>query len=430
MDLLATIATAIGFFLLIMVSVALHEVGHMVPAKLFGVKVPRYFVGFGPTIKSWKKGETEYGLKAFPLGGFVQLLGMYPPGSKRYGKPSRLMELADAARAAEWEDISEEDVARERLVYQKKTWQKIVMMFGGPFMNILLAFLMFWGVTACYGMMRATPTIYYVQECVKSASDTSTTCNAADPATPAAQAGLKAGDKIVAFNGVEITSYEQLTGLIRGNLDGEAKIAVEREGQRVELTPVHTMINQVADEWDPTATVAAGFLGVVPTQVRVYGGPLDAISDMWTMTKQSVVAIAKFPVSVWFVAVDMFTGQERSLSSPMSIVGASWIAGEAVASDQIDAGAKVALFAQLLASINLFLAIFNLVPLPPLDGGHIAGAIYEWVRRKAAKLRGKADPGPFDTAKLLPVAYTMFAFLTLCGVILIVADIVNPLQLF
>jgi membrane-associated protease RseP (regulator of RpoE activity) len=151
---------------------------------------------------------------------------------------------------------------------------------------------------------------------------------------------------------------------------------------------------------------------------------------MWTMTRQSAVALAKFPVSVYYVAADMVTGQPRSISSPMSIVGASWIAGEAVTSDGVAEEAKVVMFASLLASINLFLAIFNLVPLPPLDGGHIAGALYEWLRRKAARLRGKLDPGPFDTAKLLPVAYGMWAFLLLCGIVLIVADVVNPLRLF
>ncbi len=424
-----TIIFALIFFTLIMVSVALHEIGHMVPAKLFGVKVPRYFVGFGPTLFSRKIGETEYGIKALPLGGFVQMLGMYPPGSKRYGKPSRLMDLADAARAQEWEDISEQDVADERLVYQKKTWQKIVMMFGGPFMNILIAFLIFFGIHAFYGSYQAQTEIASVTQCVKAAGDT-TACSSADPLSPAAAAGLQPGDKVISFNGVQIENYAQLSGLIRANLENEAKIIVERGGSQVELTPVHTMLNQVADEWDPTTTVSAGFLGVTPVQQLVKGGPLDALSEMWTMTKQSVVALAKFPVSVYYVVADMITGQPRSLASPISIVGASWIAGEAATSDQVSWDAKLVLFASLLGSINLFLAIFNLVPLPPLDGGHIAGAYYEWLRRKAAKLFKRTDPGPFDTAKLLPIAYGMGGFLLICGVVLIVADVVNPLQLF
>ncbi|MDR1710304.1 MAG: site-2 protease family protein [Propionibacteriaceae bacterium] len=429
MELLTTIGFGLVFFALIIVSVGLHEIGHMVPAKLFGVRVPRYFIGFGPTIFSRRIGETEYGLKAFPLGGFVQLLGMYPPGSKRYGKPSRFMELADAAREQEWEDISGADVEDRRLVYQQKTWKKIAMMFGGPFMNILIAFVLFWFLTASFGVVRTTTVVAGVPDCVKAVNDTSD-CTAADPVPPAKQAGLQAGDQIIAFNGVRIDSYDQLTDSIRGNLDRVAQITVLRDGVEVELPAVHTMINQVSDEWDPTATVAAGFLGVYSQQYRESGGPLDALDQMWTMTKQSAVALAKFPVSVYFVAVDMVTGADRDLNSPISIVGASAVAGQAMTSDAYTDQQKLYLFASLLGSVNLFLAIFNLVPLPPLDGGHIAGALYEWLRRQVARVRGKADPGPFDTARLLPLAYAMAGFLLICGVVLIVADIVNPLELF
>jgi len=132
---------------------------------------------------------------------------------------------------------------------------------------------------------------------------------------------------------------------------------------------------------------------------------------------------------VWNVVVDMVQGHPRSATSPMSIVGASWVAGEVVSADGVAWQAKLVMFAMLLASINLFLAIFNLVPLPPLDGGHIAGAVYDRLRRAAAKLAHRKDPGPFDTAKLLPVAYGVTAFLLICGVALIVADIVSPLAL-
>jgi membrane-associated protease RseP (regulator of RpoE activity) len=425
---IVAIISGVLFFLFIIVSVALHEIGHMAPAKRFGVRVPRYFVGFGPTIWSKTVGETEYGVKAFPLGGFVQLMGMYPPESKRADKPSRLAEFANLARAEEWEQITPEDVAGNRLLYQKKTWQKVVTMFGGPFMNILIAFVIFSAVYMFYGSYQSSTELAYVAPCVPAQAD-ATTCAATDPLTPAAAAGLKAGDKIVAFNGVEITSYAQLTGLIRANLDHEAAITVERDGRRVELTPVNTRVTQVADQWDPSATVAAGWLGVTPKTELVKGTPLDALSAMGTMTGQSLVALAKFPVSVVSVVADMVQGKERSASSPMSIVGASVVAGEVASADGIDVGAKAAMFAQLLGSINLFLAIFNLVPLPPLDGGHIAGALYEWLRRKGAKLLRRPDPGFFDTAKLLPVAYAVGGFLMLCGVVLILADIVNPLSI-
>jgi membrane-associated protease RseP (regulator of RpoE activity) len=412
-----------------MASVALHEVGHMLPAKRFGVRVPRYFVGFGPTAWSTKRGETEYGVKWFPLGGFVQLLGMYPPRADGTRRRTRLAEFADSARAAEWEDISPSDVEQERLFYQKKTWQKLVVMAGGPAMNLLIAFFLLLGVTATYGVVRPQTTIAYVQACVLT-DPTRTECAATDPVSPAAGAGLKAGDRVTSFNGVAITSYAQLSGLIRANLGGEARLVVERAGATVELTPVHTVVTSVPDNLDPGARVQAGWLGVGPERIPVRGGPMDVLGDMWTMSQQSAVALVQFPVKVWHVVWGLVTGQPRSLYDPISIVGASTLAGQVVASGEVSLPEKAATFVSLLAAVNLFLALFNFIPLPPLDGGHIAGALYEWVRRKVAKLAGRRDPGFFDTAKLLPVAYAVGALLLISGVALILADIISPVQIF
>ncbi|MBN9103377.1 MAG: site-2 protease family protein [Propionibacteriaceae bacterium] len=429
MDTLVVIGFAIAFFALIMVSVALHELGHMVPAKLFGVRVPQYFVGFGPTIASWVRGETEYGIKGFPLGGYVRLLGMYPPRQDGKYRRTRLAEFADTARQSEWIEITEDDVANRRLFYQKKTWQKLVVMAGGPAMNVLIAFCLLLGVTAGYGVYRAQTTVAYVQQCV--ITDASRTdCTASDPPTPAAQAGLKAGDRVVSFNGTPVDTYAELSGLIRANLAGEATLVVERDGRELTLPTVHTVVNQVASTLDPSATVSAGWLGISPQQVLTKGGPADVLSDMWTMSVQSLVALSQFPVKVWNVVVGMVTGQARDLNSPISIVGASQVAGEIVANGELPVAQKVATFASLLASVNLFLALFNFIPLPPLDGGHIAGALWEWLRRRAAKLFRRPDPGFFDTARLLPVAYGVGAFLLLSGVMLILADIVSPVKLF
>jgi membrane-associated protease RseP (regulator of RpoE activity) len=413
-----------------MVSVALHELGHMVPAKLFGVRVPKYFVGFGPTIWSTIRGETEYGVKWFPLGGYVRLLGMYPPSPE--GKPARrtrLAEFADSARAAEWEEITPTDVADDRLFYQKKTWQKLIVMAGGPAMNLLIAFVLLLLVTGLYGVQRPQTTIAFVQPCI--ITDTSRTeCTDADPKSPAALAGLQVGDRVVSFNGVPVDSYSELSGLIRVNLDGEALLVVERAGAEVTLTPVHTVINGVADNLDPGRRISAGWLGVSPQFDLVKGGPAQVLDDMWTMSQQSLVALVQFPVKVWHVVVGIVTGQPRSLYDPISIVGASTVAGQVVASNQVSLPEKFATFASLLASVNLFLALFNFLPLPPLDGGHIAGALYEWLRRQGAKLFKRRPYGFFDTARLLPVAYAVGGLLLLSGVVLILADIISPVQIF
>ncbi|MDN5570410.1 MAG: RIP metalloprotease [Propionibacteriaceae bacterium] len=427
MTLLLTIVFAIAFFALLMASVALHEVGHMVPAKIFGVRVPRYFVGFGPTLWSMRRGGTEYGVKWIPLGGFVQLLGMYPPTDPT-AKDTRLQRLADDARAAEWDDITPAD--RGHLFYERATWQKLVVMFGGPAMNLLIAFVLMWGVVGLYGAWRDQPVVASTVACVIAEPREDMACTDADQATPAAEAGLQPGDRFVSFNGTPIHSQAQLSELIRANMGGELTLVVERDGAQVTLPTVHTLVRQVAATLDPSRAVEAGWVGFTPTQEFRQGGPGDALADMWLMTKQSVVALAQFPVKVWNLAVDLVTGQPRNLYDPVSIVGASAIAGQVAASDQVDAGARVAFFANLLAAVNLFLALFNLVPLPPLDGGHMAGAAWEGVRRAFARLTGRAQPKPLDTAKMLPVTYVVAGFLLLCGLIVIVADIVRPMQLF
>jgi membrane-associated protease RseP (regulator of RpoE activity) len=151
---------------------------------------------------------------------------------------------------------------------------------------------------------------------------------------------------------------------------------------------------------------------------------------MWSMSEQSVGAIIRFPVKVYNTAANLVTGKPRDVNGPMSIVGASRIAGEVSATNVIDVSTKAAQMFLLLGSVNLFLALFNFVPLMPLDGGHIVGALYEGVRRWLARLFGRPDPGHADTAKMLPVAYVVGAVIAVSGVVLILADLIDPITLF
>ena len=432
MDVVIYLAGALVFFGLVMASIALHEIGHLVPGKLFGVKTTQYFVGFGRTLWSRRKGETEYGVKAIPLGGYVRFVGMFPPAKARPGQvrnystgPFRA--LADNARAAEWQDIRPEDDGR--LFYQKKSWQKLIIMAGGPMMNILLAFLILLGVTATYGVVRSQLTIAVVPECIVSADSADRSC-AGKPASPAARSGIQPGDRIVAFNGREVRSWDEVSTLIRGNLDRSVALTVERGGQRVDLTPVNTVITGVADRYDPAKRVPAGFFGVQPEVRRERGGPVVVLQDMWQMTRQTAVALANFPVKVYYTAANLVTGKPRDAYGPMSILGASRAAGEIASTDQIDSTTKVATLFTVLGSVNLFVALFNFVPLLPLDGGHIAGAIYEALKRGLARLFRRPDPGYVDTAKMLPVAYLVGLVIAVSGFVLIIADVIDPIRLF
>ena len=428
MNTLVLIGLALLFFALIMVSIALHEIGHLVPAKIFGVKVTQYFVGFGRTIWSRKRGETEYGFKLFPLGGYVRLVGMYPP-EKQSDKPKGwLTRLADRARSYEYEEITPADDGR--LFHQKPVWQKVIVMLGGPAMNLLLAFLIFLGVNLFHGTWQLTLNVTVVNDCVIPAGRTPATCQDGDPQTPAKQAGVMVGDKVVAFNGHRVSTWDELTDLIRANRDGAATLTVERGGRTMELPTVNTIIQSVPDRLDPTSRVEAGFLGVSPSRELVRGGVIETAGQMWNITRMSLVALASFPVRVWNVGVGLATGAERDINSPISVVGASRVAGEIAVADSVPIQDRVASWLSLLGSVNLFVALLNLVPLLPLDGGHIAGALYEALRRGLARLRGKSDPGPVDTAKMLPVAYLVGGFLLIGGVVLILADIISPITLF
>ena len=435
MHILIYIAGAVVFFAMIMISVALHEIGHLVPGKLFDVKTTQYMVGFGRTLWSTRRGETEYGIKAVPLGGYCRFVGMYPPdpgsGKLRTVRTGIFQSIADSARAAEWEDIRPED--HGRLFYQKKTWQKLIIMFGGPTMNLVLAFVIVLLVSLSYGLPQPTARVAQVSECIIPAArqadpdPAQQRCRPGDPPTPAVQAGLRAGDVITVFNGVPVRNWSQLSELIRGNLDHQARITVRRDGRTVDLKPVHTVISGVSSNTDPGKLVQAGFLGFSPAQEMVHGGPVFVVGQLWSMTEQLVNVIARFPVRVYNTAADLVTGKPRDVNGPISIVGASRLAGEVAATSDVDVSTKAAQMFLLLGTVNLSLALFNFVPLMPLDGGHIVGALYEAVKRRLARIFGRPDPGHADTAKMLPVAYVVSAVIGISGLILIVADVIDPI---
>ena len=420
------VLAGIVFFGLIILSVLLHECGHFIPAKIFGVKVTEFFAGFGPKIWSFTRGETEYGFKWIPLGGYVRLIGMYP-AKVHHRHSNRLTRFADEARVAEVESITDAD--QGRLFSDKPVWQRLIIMSGGILTNLLLAFLLFWAVFGIHGRADQTTTVAAVTPCAHSAQ-TSGPCSKEDRRAPAAEAGVRAGDRIVSFNGRQVDSWSQLQEFIRGNGGGEVRLGVERDGAFVSLTPTHTLLTKVPDLSNPGRTVEAGYLGVSPTMVIVHSGPGDTVSQMWTMSKQSLSALARLPVLTWNVASDLVTGQARDANSPMSIVGASRVAGDVAGDSQLTLGDKIATGASLLGGLNLFLFWFNVVPLPPMDGGHIAGAIYEAGKRGLFKLARKPDPGPADTAMMLPVAWTIGALMLMMGLVLVVADVVSPVKIF
>lgn len=437
----------LAFVLAILASIGLHELGHMIPAKAFGGKVTQYFIGFGPTVWSRQRGETEYGLKAIPLGGYVKIVGMLPPDKEHAGKveydadgnrvvtvrksnTGLFAQLVSDARAAEWETITPAD--EHRLFYRMAWWKKVVVMAGGPTVNLLIAFFIFGGLFATYGNPndeQIHPTIQSVEHCVVPAAQDGRACRASDPISPAAQAGLKPGDRFVSFNGTQVRSWTDMQSLIRDNANGAATIVVDRNGRQVTLHANTMVTPRPTDAQDPKKLTPVGFLGVSPVVTFAKGGPLYTIKAMGGLAKQSGEALATLPVKVWGVAEAIAGVKPRAQDSPVSVVGGGRLAGETAASHTFPLKDKLVSLLGLVAGFNFFIGLFNFVPLLPLDGGHIAGALWEAVRRGISRLRRRPDPGYVDVAKLLPVAYVVASFLLVMGVVLIIGDLVVPVQL-
>jgi membrane-associated protease RseP (regulator of RpoE activity) len=430
------------FFVGILFSVAWHELGHFVTARWFGIKVPEFMVGFGKTLVSVKRGETEYGLKAIPLGGYIRMIGMIPPargellGSSRRTGPFQGM--IDDVRAQSAMDVRPEDADRQ--FYLRAPWKRIIVMAAGPVMNLVLAIVLFAILLMGIGVQTSTTTVSEVSRCVvpasvAAASETPVDCAPTDPPTPAAAAGFLPGDRIVAFDGREYGELEwaaQLDGTpslqetIRA-ASGTVTVTVERDGRRLDLRPT-LITTELPSFTEEGVYVQGSFLGLTPVQTYVQqdlGTVFVGIGDVIGRTGQ---AIAELPSRVPSL-IGAVAGGERDQDGPIGIVGVSRIGGEVLAQDFTFAQ-DVSLLINLLAAVNISLFLFNLLPIPPLDGGQIFPAIWESIRRRLARLRGRPDPGPVDVAKLMPVAYVVALVFIVWSGLLFVADIFNPVQLF
>ena len=444
------------------VSIGLHEIGHLVPAKKFGVKVTQYMVGFGPTIWSRRRGETEYGIKWIPLGGYIRMIGMFPPkpgDDPRFVRASstgrvglmvdsavqaganRNVGLAEQARQQSMDEVLPGD--EDRVFYKLSAPRKVVVMLGGPFMNLVIATVLLTVIVTGFGTAQTTTRLSSVSQCVLPPSAPATqTCSAADPAAPAAAAGLRPGEVITAYDGRPVSSWDEVRTAIRAG--GRAAVTLAVRGtdgstREVQVTPIVTERPRVDDTGQLVTgpngqplTDRVGFLGVTPSAELVPQPVTEVPGVLWTGLTATAGVVLRIPQKMVGVAQAAFGSGERDPNGPVSVVGVGRFAGE-VASIEAAEGygnrERAADLLSLIASLNLALFVFNLIPLLPLDGGHVAGALWEGLRRTVARLRHRADPGPVDVARLMPIAYAVSSVLIVMSVLLIYADIVKPIRL-
>ena len=435
----------------ISVSIALHEAGHLFWAKKFGVKVTHYMVGFGPTIWSRTRGETEYGLKAVPLGGFIRMIGMFPPkpgtdpSMLRASSTGRFSQLMDQARQESMEQVKPGD--EDRVFYKLTAPRKLAVMLGGPTMNLIIATVLLGGVFTLYGTPALTSKVSSVSQCVQTAPASGkapTACTPSDPKAPANVAGIRPGDRIVSMAGQPVNSWDDLKALVRPNGGHQIAVVVERDGKRVSLaaTPILNTVpradsqgNLVLGPDGKAITDRVGFLGLSPSYENVRQPLLAVPGLIGAQVAGTAGVVLRIPEKLTGIAKAAFGNGARDPAGPMSVVGAGRVAGEVADGQLSGVTGSTSLFSKLIfliilvASLNIALFVFNLIPLLPLDGGHAAGALWEGLKRQVARLRGRPNPGYVDVAKALPVAYAVSIALIGMSVLLIYADVVNPIKL-
>jgi membrane-associated protease RseP (regulator of RpoE activity) len=414
------------FALGILLSVCLHEAGHMGTAKAFGMKVTRYFVGFGPTLWSFRRGETEYGVKAVPLGGFVKIVGMTPQD----------------------DDVDPTD--EPRAMWRYAVWKRTIVMGAGSAAHFAIGVGILWFTFAFVPLpdpdkTDASPAVVErVLDCVQAdwSLDPKTgqpiSCQTASaPPSAAKTIGLQPGDKILAINGESMPSWTAMTERVRASAGQEITITYERAGQSITTAPVKIpMAERIKESVDPQKPLSeiseadlerVGQLGITPVMARSAHGAGAAFGETWNQTlamfEGTVTAMKKFPEKVpklW----SALTGDERDPETPISVVGATRIGGELFREGEIP------MFLLMLAALNFFVGIFNLLPLLPLDGGHIAIAWFEKARSWVYARLGKPDPGRVDYMRLMPVTYAVILVFGGFTLLTLAADIVNPITLF
>jgi membrane-associated protease RseP (regulator of RpoE activity) len=388
----------LAFAVALLVSVMIHEAGHYLTAKKFGMKVTEFFVGFGKKIWSVTKGETEFGLKAIPAGGYCKIVGMTPR-----------------------EELSPADA--DRAFIKASVPQRLIVLGAGSFLHFVIGFVLLIVLFASVGITSLTNQVERVSECIPQTANE--VCSAKSVPSPAKNAGIIAGDKIVKVNGLSYQEWSEVVEVIRSSAGKQLDITIDRNGSLINI-----LVTPASRELDGKEI---GVLGVVNQVGTITYGPLTAIAKGGSFTidilQNSVTALISLPSKIPDLVNQTFGNQERDPEGLVGVVGVARVSGETAETKALTTREKIATFVLIIASLNIFVGMFNLLPLLPLDGGHMAVAIADGVRNSRAKAKGLAKPAPFDVERLTPITMVVFVVMASLSLLLLTADILNPIRL-
>jgi membrane-associated protease RseP (regulator of RpoE activity) len=373
----------LAFVVALLLSVMVHEFGHYITARKFNMKVTEFFLGFGRRIWSFRKGETEYGIKAIPAGGYCKISGM---------TPDEVMEPGEESRA----------------FYIARSSKKLIVLGAGSFLHFVLGIVLLFTLLAGVGVNSLTSV---VKEVV--------------PDSSAVVAGFQQGDEIQSINGEEVTDWGRGVELIRTSNGGELTFTVIRDGQALDLRATPRLTDVGGEE-----RYVLGIINEFGTKrFGILKAGKESLSITGSMTVQSIKSIALLPAKIPELWGQTFGGEERDADGLVGVVGVARVSGETLASGDQNWSQRIGTFLLIIASLNIFVGVFNLLPILPLDGGHMAVAIADELRAFIARLRGRPRPAPINVQVLTPITAVVVIILIALTLLLLVADIINPISL-
>ena len=393
-----TIVGVLAFVVALLLSVMIHEAGHYLTAKKFGMKVTEFFLGFGQKIWSTQRGETEFGVKVIPAGGYCRIVGM-------------------SAR----EELSPAD--SDRAFIKASVGRRLIVLGAGSFLHFVIGFILLLTLFTSAGVTAVTSTVDKVSECIPQTA--TEVCSAKSTPSPAKNVGILAGDKITKVDGVTYKDWADVVKKIRASAGKQIEVTIERNGM-----PINISVTPAGRDVDGKVI---GVLGVVNKVGTITYGAGEATIKAGKFTgeilQNSLTSLISLPSKIPDLVSQTFGGQKRDAEGLVGVVGVARVSGETANTKALTTREKIATFILIIASLNLFVGMFNLLPLLPLDGGHMAVALADGLRNFLAKRRGLPKPAPFDVERLTPITMAVFVLMAGLSILLLAADIFNPIRM-